>query len=186
MSVQIQRRLFTVETYHQMAAGGALREDERLELIEGEIIQMSPIKPRHAGHVKRLAGMLSARLGPRAILGVQDPVELSDSSEPQPDISVLQPRADTYADSHPKPADILLIIEVADTTASYDRDVKLPLYARAGIREAWLVSLQDGWIEVHSDPSEHGYKSIRRAFSGETVCPGVLPDVAIDVADVLR
>ncbi len=130
-TLQIQRRLFTVQEYEQMIRAGLFGEDDRLELIEGEVIAMSPISPGHAGRVNRLNKLFTRRVGERALISVQNPVRLVHS-EPQPDLALLRPRADDYAEGHPQPEDVLLIVEVADTSADYDRTVRVPLYGRAG------------------------------------------------------
>jgi Uma2 family endonuclease len=124
-----------------MAAAGILGADERLELIEGQIVQITPIGSPHASSVKRTTSLFYRLLGDCATISVQDPVRLSNLSEPEPDVAVLRPRADFYAGAHPTPADVLLLVEVVDTTLRYDRRVKLPLYARSGIPEVWLVIL---------------------------------------------
>jgi Uma2 family endonuclease len=186
MAVQLQRRLLTVDDYHLLIRAGSLGEDDRVELIEGEIIEMSPISPEHAGHVKRLNRLFSHRLGERALIGVQDPIALGGHTEPQPDLVLLRPRADDYADAHPGPGDVLLVVEVADTSVNYDRDVKMRLYAQAGIPEAWLVSLPDGWSEVYTEPSPVGYLSMRRALPGTSIAPQAFPDVALAVSELLH
>jgi len=186
MAVQLQRRLLTVDDYRLLIRAGSLGEDDRVELIEGEIAEMSPISPTHAGHVTRLTALLMRRLGERALVSVQNPVAMDELSEPQPDVAVLRLREDTYTDAHPGPQDVLLIVEVAETSVEYDRNVKVPLYARAGIPEAWLVSLPDRWIEVYREPSALGYKSIRRAMPGETMSPLAFPDVSLDVGEILK
>src|SRR3982751_4315477 len=129
MSVQIQKHYFNVDEFYLMARGGVFSEDARVELIEGEVIEMSPIGSRHAGCVDRLNALLN-RSGQNVIVRVQSPIRIDDFSEPEPDIALLKPRADFYSNSHPTPADVLLIIEVAETSVEYDRGVKLPLYAR--------------------------------------------------------
>lgn len=185
MAVQLQRRLFTVAEYHQMIQAGVFGEDDRLELVDGELVAMTPINPRHAGHVKRLASLFQERLGKRAIISVQDPVRLDDHSEPQPDIALLRPRSDYYTQSHPGPEDILLIVEVSDSSADYDRTVKIPAYARAGITEAWLVSLVDGQVEVYRDPVPQGYHFNLHAFRGEKVAPQAFPEVQLEVGEII-
>lgn len=135
MAVAAPRRLFTAEEYHTMLRAGILTADDRVELIEGEVLRMSPIGSRHAGGVNRLNDFFVRKLEGRAIVGVQAPVHLSDLSEPQPDLALLRPREDFYSHSHPTPGDVLLLIEVAETSADFDRAVKAPLYARAGVPE---------------------------------------------------
>lgn len=158
---------FSVDEYYRMAGAGLFRPDDRLELVEGEIIDMAPVGSRHAACVNRLNRLLGARLGERAIVSVQSPVRLSDLSEPQPDVAVLAPRDDFYARGHPGPADVLLVVEVADTTVGWDRGVKMPLYGRAGVAEAWLVDLAAGAVDVFGAPGPDGYGEVRRASGGE-------------------
>jgi Uma2 family endonuclease len=181
----VARRRFTTAEYHAMAEAGVLAEDERVELMRGEIVRMSPIGSQHAGCVRELNRQLSRGLGDRALIAVQDPIVLDDASEPEPDIAVLRFREDNYRSVHPKPADVLLIIEVADTSADYDRSVKLPLYAQAGIPEAWLVRLREACIEIHRSPAATGYQEMRTLHSGDTVSPLAFPDIELAVATIL-
>ena len=185
MAVQLLRRSFTVAEYHRMAEAGILREDDRVELIEGEIVQMTPIGSRHAACVMRLIQLLSRQLGQGVLVNVQNPIRLGEYSEPQPDVTLLRFRPDFYAQSHPGPTDVLLAVEVAETSAVYDRDVKLPLYARAGIPEVWLVDLSAEGMEVHRDPAAQGYRQVRRVGRGERVTPGALPELDLAVDDIL-
>lgn len=185
MTVQVLRRTFTVEEYHEMARAGILSEDDRVELLEGEIIEMAPIGPRHTACVKRLNRLLSRKVNDRALVSVQDPIHLSDCSELEPDLALLHPRPDFYIHAHPEPEDVLLVVEVAETSAEYDRERKIPAYGRAGIAEAWLVDLADEIIEVYSAPSPHGYREIRRLWRGDSLAPRALPDVELTVDDVL-
>ena len=176
---------FTVADYHRMAETGVLRPDARVELLDGLVIEMTPIGSRHAGCVKRLLRMLSRVAGDLATIGVQDPVTLDDASEPQPDVAVLRFRSDGYADRHPGCADVLLLIEVADSSKDRDRDIKIPLYARSGIPEVWLVDLEAGVVEIYRESGEEGYASPRKVFRGETLTPLLLESVALPVADIL-
>ena len=185
MPVQVARRLFTVHEYYKMAQAGILHEDDRVELIEGEIVEMAPIGSRHAACVNRLNSTLSQSLGERAIVGVQNPIRLSEHSEPQPDLALLRPHPDFYSDAHPGPEDVLLVIEVADTTEDYDRGVKMPLYARSGILEAWLVDLAGGIIEVYRGPTPEGYQEVQRVQRGEGISVQAFPDVALAADEVL-
>ena len=138
---KIERHLFTTRDYHQMLDAGILHEDDRVELIDGEIREMSPIDAAHAAAVKRIGRIVNKATGERFIIGIQDPVQLNDLTEPQPDISILRWHDDFYEQAHPNPGDILVLIEVANTSVAYDRDEKLPRYASSGIAEAWLVNL---------------------------------------------
>lgn len=179
-------RKFTVEEYHKLAEVGILSEDDRVELIEGEIVVNSPIGSQHAACVDRLNRLFSQRVGNKAIVRVQNPIRLSEHSEPQPDLALLKPRPDFYANEHPKPEDVLLIVEVAETSAEYDRQVKLPLYARHGIPEVWLVDLAQGRVEVHTNPQGERYTSIRTLTQGEeTLAPEALPDVKPTLKELL-
>ncbi|MCS7207332.1 MAG: Uma2 family endonuclease [Dehalococcoidia bacterium] len=179
------RRLFTVEEYHRMAETGILGEDDRVELLEGEIRTMAPIGIRHASTVLRLIRILSEKVGPHAFVNAQNPVRLGPYSEPQPDITLLVPRPDYYASAHPGPQDVLLLIEVADTSADYERQVKVPLYARAGVREVWLVDLAAGCVEVYREPAGQGYGRVERVGRGERLTPLALPGLEVPVEAIL-
>jgi Uma2 family endonuclease len=181
---QVTRRKFTVEEYHLLARAGVLKEDDRVELLEGEIVEMSPIGSRHAACVDRLNRVFS-RLGERTIVRVQSPLRLGDLAEPQPDLALLRPRSDFYATAHPGPEDVLLVVEVAETSSDYDRQIKIPLYARWGIPEAWLVDLDQDRVEVHRDPSPEGYRDVRAITRSEALAPVAFPDLDLRAQDVL-
>jgi len=185
MSVQLLKRLFTVEEYHKMVDAGILTPDDRVELISGEIVQMSPIGRRHAAGVNRLVRIFTRLLGERIILSAQNPIELNNTSEPQPDIALLLPRPDFYESGHPHSEDILLLVEVADTTAKSDREVKIPLYAENGIKEVWLVDMNEQYIEVYREPTSNGYKNIQKFRGGEMLFIQIFPDINITVDEVL-
>ncbi|MBT9166006.1 MAG: hypothetical protein DDT25_00670 [Chloroflexi bacterium] len=157
MSLQVLRRLFTVEEYHCMVRAGILGEDDRVELIEGEVEEMTPIGSKHVASVNQLNRLFSVNVGRRAIISVQNPIRLGERSEPQPDLASLRPCPDFYSPAHPGPEDILLVIEVAEASADYDRGIKVPLYARGGILEVWLVNLEGEATEVYQSPSPEGY-----------------------------
>lgn len=175
---------FSIEEYHQMGLAGVLDPDTRTELIEGEVLEMVPIGSRHAGCVKRLNQFFSTGVGDRAQVGVQDPMALWPLSEPQPDITVLVPRADFYAIGHPGPEDLLLVVEVADTTLPFDRNRKLPLYARHEVAEVWLVDIPGRAVEVYTDPGAGGYATVRRFAGDDTVAPAALPDLVLVVGSL--
>ena len=179
------RHRITVEEYERMIAANVWPEDERLELIEGELVRMSPINAPHAAAVKRLTELLRDRLGKRALVGVQDPIVLDDQSEPEPDISVLRRRADYYANAHPSPADVLLVVEVSDTTLEYDRDVKARLYARAGIPETWVVDLNGERVIVFREVDNGEYTRMESVRRGAEIAPTAFPDVTLHVDDIL-
>jgi Uma2 family endonuclease len=185
MSVQLLKRQFSVKEYNQMPEAGILEENERVELIRGEIVEMSPIGTRHAAYVRRLNTLFSERLRGRAIVDIQNPVELDDTSEPQPDVALLQPRADFYILGHPQPRDILLIIEVADTTVRYDREVKIPLYAEDEIVEVWLVDINGQLLQVYREPTPDGYQNVRELRRGASLSILAFPDVTIAVNEIL-
>jgi len=185
MAVQVLRRRFNVEEYYLMAKAGILSEDDRVELIDGEIVEMPPIGSPHAPTVMRLIQLLSQQVGSRALVNVQNPVRLGEHSEPQPDIALLRPRDDFYAAAHPGPQDVLLLIEIADTSIDYDREVKSPLYARAGIPEYWLVDLAGQRIEVYRDPAAGEYRQLRLVRRGERLAPEALPSLEMSSSDIL-
>ncbi len=180
---EVTRRRFTVHEYHRMGEAGILHEDDRVELIEGEIVEMAAIGTRHFSSVNGLTRMLVRSVGDAAIVSVQNPVRLDEHTEPQPDLAVIRTR--DYRRSLPGPEDVLLLIEVSDTTLPYDRGVKLPLYARAGIPEVWIVDLAGGLIERHSDPSGDGYHGLKQARRGEKFESVTLPELAFSVDAVL-
>jgi len=180
---EIVRRRFTVHDYHRMGEAGILHEDDRVELIEGEIVEMAAIGTRHFTCVNQLNRLLVRGVGDAAIVSVQNPVRLDEHTEPQPDLTVLRVR--DYRESLPMPEDVLLLIEVSDTTLAYDRGVKLPLYARAGIREVWIVDLVGEVIERHTDPSADGYRGFNKVRRGGKIESAVLPELAFHVETVL-
>lgn len=175
---------FTVEDYHELGRAGILGEDDRVELIEGEIIDMTPIGSRHAAHVKRLVALFGERLGGTALLSVQDPLHLSDGTEPQPDLMLLRPRTDFYADAHPTPADVLLLIEVADTSAAFDRTEKARLYAAQAIPEYWLVDTNLGEVRVHTDASGAGYLRVEPFGRDDAWTSTKPPAISVRGADI--
>lgn len=177
MTAQLLTHKFTTEQYHLMYEAGVFAEGERLELINGEITEMAPIGRKHAACVNRLVTLFTKKLGDRIIASVQNPIRLANNSEPQPDFAILKLRNDFYEDSLPTPTDILLIIEVADSTISYDREVKMPLYAAAGIPEMWLFDLNSKIIEGYSQPSTIGYKRMQRYEQNDTFSMLAFPDV---------
>lgn len=174
MSQLLAKRAFTVSEYHRMAEVGILKEDDRVELIEGEIIQMSPIGSRHAACVNRLNSILNQQSGEAFIVSVQNSLIVDDYSEPEPDVALLRPKADFYRDEHPHPSDVILLIEVADSTLEFDRGIKLPLYARNNVPAVMLVNLPAGLIELHSEPMASQCRTTRVFRSGELFSfPGI-------------
>lgn len=185
MSVQSVRRHFNIAEYYKMAAAGVFSEDDRVELIEGEIIEMNPIGSRHAACVGRLTKLLERLVGDRAIVWVQNPVQVNDYSEPLPDVALLRPRDDFYAQANPQPADVFLIIEVADSSVEYDREIKIPLYAQANIPEVWLVNLPKERIEIYTQPLAGEYREIRLVKRGESLAAKSIINLTIDTNSVL-
>ncbi len=183
MAVQVERaRRFTADEFERMVETGIFRSDERLELIRGEIVEMAPIGHRHSACVANLTKHLVTGIGDRALVWIQGPARLAVDSVPEPDLAVLRPHS--YFTGAPRPDDVLLVVEVAETSLRYDRTRKLRLYAAAGIAEYWVVSVGDGWIEVYRAPEGDGYRERRHAERGESVAPLAFQDVTVAVADV--
>lgn len=176
------RARLSVDQFHRMAEAGIFASDDRVELINGEMIEMAPIGSRHSSAVMRLRAQLGRLVGELALVSPQNPVMLPPDSEPQPDIALLKPRADWYSLALPGPADVLLVVEVADTTVDYDRDVKLALYAAHGIREAWIVDLRGRRLEVYRDPRDGHYRMKLERGPTDMVSPEALPAVALDLS----
>jgi Uma2 family endonuclease len=188
MTVRVEKHLFSIEEYYKMVDAGIFTEDDRVELIEGEVVEMSPIGSRHAACVKRLNALLSRLSGVRFIVSVQDPIRLSERSEPEPDLALLKRREDFYAERHPHPEDVLLLAEVADTSIEYDRSVKLPLYARSGIPEVWILDPDSGTVEVHAGPNPSlpgGYETVRRVGRDSELRSETVEGLTLRARDVL-
>lgn len=181
----VAKRLFDVNEYHQLAQAGILAEDDRVELINGEIVEMSPINSPHASCVSRLDDLLHEQVGRKAQMRVQNPIQLDDLSEPQPDLALVKPRKDHYAHAHPRPQDVLLVIEVADTSLEYDRLVKIPTYARAGIPEPWLVDLNREVIGAFDHPVNGACQSYREFHRSEMITSKTIPELTLAVDDIL-
>jgi Uma2 family endonuclease len=194
LGAEVKKRRFGVGEYHRMAEAGILGEDDRVELVHGEIVEMTPIGSRHHACVMRLNRMLveycaSSEAG-HYIVSVQGPLWLDESNEPQPDVAVLKGRADFYEEDLPGAADALLVIEVSDTTLAYDRNVKLPLYAGASVPEAWIVDLGRRRVELYANPAAGvsgslSYTSTKSFVEGEEVRSLVLPSLVLPVREIL-
>jgi len=185
MAVTMVRHRFSVDEYEQMIERGILTEDDRVELIRGEIIDKMSIGDEHAACVKRLNRLSSRMLGDRAVVSIQDPIRLADSA-PEPDVALAKPRDDFYASGKPRAADVLLVIEVADTSLDADREVKRPLYAENGIAEYWIVNLGEACIEVHRQPRPDGtYQEVRTLRRGQTLDVAALPGCTLAVDQVV-
>ncbi len=185
MALKLLKRRFTVEEYERMGQAGILSEDDRVELIDGEIIELPPISPRHAAIVSRLNHFLHPEVKPRALVSIRNPLNADPYSEPQPDLMLVKRRDDYYASAHPRGPDVLLLVEVADTTLEYDRVVKIPLYARAGIAEVWIIALPTDEIEVFRRPSAEGFRSVSKVRRGEVLSVEALPGVTLAVDQIL-
>ena len=189
-----RKRALTVHDYHRMGEAGILPADARMELIDGEIIDMVPIGSRHASLVSRLCRTLERKVGERALVWPQNPIRLGDLSEPEPDVSLLRPREDAYARAHPTADDVLLLIEVSDSTLVYDHRVKLPLYARHGIADVWIVDVDARRLDTFSE-LERGRYHAERTLSPERpdelaelreLRIGRLADIAVDLGELFR
>lgn len=180
----LPRRLFTRSEYYALAWVGILSPDERLELVEGQIFHKSPYSPRHATCVRRLASAFLRPADGKYTVGVVSPLVLDDLSETRPDLTLLLERGDFYSRSHPTPRDVRLLIEVADTTIELDRTLKIPLYAKNGIPEVWLVDLTRNTLEAHREPSGSAYQDVRQLRAGDRVSPQAFPELELDVGDL--
>ena len=182
---QVEVRRFTVEEFQRLISLGVLPEDERVELVEGTIVAMSPINVPHVLAVNQLTRLLGAQVGDRAILSIQNPVRLGQFTMPQPDVALWRRQPDGYRGRLPDPDDLLLVIEVADSSTEYDRGGKAALYAAAGVEEYWVVNLPAQVVEVYRQPREGSYRAIMRLTAGDNAVVGAFPDVVIPVEAVL-
>ena len=185
MAVELKRYRFTRADYHRMGQTGILRPDVRVELIDGEIIEMNPIGRPHRSCVDRLTDIFVPNVRTQAIVRIQSSIALGDYGEPEPDLTLLRRRADFYAESDEAPEDILLVVEVADSSETYDRRTKAPLYARNGLPELWIVELNHSRITRYLDPTPTGYATTRVYRRGESLSPLAFPDLSIAVNDIL-
>ena len=185
MQIEATKKLFTVDDYYRMAEAGILGPEDRVELIDGEIIEMSPIGTRHAGCVNAANAAFSAAFRRRVTVSVQNPLRLSNYTEPEPDLVLLKPRKDSYRGKRVEGEDVLLVLEAADTTLSYDRDVKLPLYAAASISEVWIEDLQHDLLLVYRDPQKNTYRTSLSLKRDKSVAVLAFPEVIFKVADLI-
>jgi Uma2 family endonuclease len=181
MPVEFLKRRFDVDDYHRMAEAGILTEDDRVELIDGEILAITPIGPRHNAAVNRANRALVTGVGDRAIVQVQGSVRLDRFNEPQPDLVLLRPQHDFYASRLPGPADILLIIEIAESSLQYDQEVKTRIYAEAGVPEYWLVNVDQGHVSCFTDARDGAYRNVVRDERDQSLAPASLPECLIPV-----
>jgi len=181
MAGTVIKRRFTVDEYQRMGAAGILSPEDRVELIDGEVVAMTPIGPRHNAGVSRATRALVLEAGDEAIVLPQGSVRLDLYNEPEPDLAVLRPQDDFYASRLAGPADILLVIEIADSSIGYDRDVKARIYAGAGIAEYWLADLKGDVLWRYSSPERGTYQSVEQCRRGQTIAPRQLPSCALPV-----
>jgi Uma2 family endonuclease len=186
MSVQTMRLRFTVDDYYRMINLGMIKDVEKAEIIEGELVKKMPIGKVHAATVKKLAELLRDELGKSVTYSIQHPIRVDEFNEPQPDVALLERRDDFYRGKQPFAEDVLMLIEVSDSTLDYDRNRKIPLYAKAGIPEVWLVNLQNSTGEIHFQPREFSYSVVQFLRSGETLKSNVLPNLTLNVDDILE
>ena len=183
MAVELTKRLLSTEAYHLMIEAGILTEDDKVELLNGEIIDMSPIGDLHSGTVNWLSNYLSQILAGKAVISTQNPVVLGDHSEPEPDIVVCRFEPDFYRKGKPTAKDVHLIIEVSDSTLAKDRELKLPIYAENGVPEYWIINLQDSQVEIHSQPEGKIYRKREIKIPGDRLSiPGFEYD--LDVGEI--
>ena len=187
MAVEVERarRLFTVDEYERMVEIGILTRQDHVELIHGEIVEMTPISQAHFAAVTALNALFVERLGRRAVVGPSGSLRASPHSMPEPDLMLLVPRADFYREAPIRPEDVLLVIEVADTSLRYDREVKVPLYASAGVREYWIVDIAGHRVEIYRGPAAARYLRVGHAGPGMPFAPEAFPDAVLTVADIL-
>ncbi|MFS0519013.1 Uma2 family endonuclease [Nostoc sp. UIC 10607] len=184
-----QAKRFTLDEYHRLGELGFFHEDDHIELINGEIIEMASKGTAHETCLRNLWKQLPKIVGDRATLQSQAPIILPPNSEPEPDFAIVQNRDDNYLSSHPKPTDVLLVMEVSDSSLAYDQDVKIPLYAKAGITDYWIFNLFDNYLECYSEPyqdnqGKYGYSNKRIVLSTQVINFPCFPDLSLDLARV--
>jgi Uma2 family endonuclease len=167
-----------------MAETGILTAADRVELIKGEIVTMSPVGPKHASIVNRLARLLNRQLADRAILSIQNPVHLDQYSAPEPDLALLQERADFYENAHPEPEDVLLVIEISSSSLAYDSAEKATIYAQAGITELWVVDLSGQLVRIYRQPTPEGYASVEEKSGSDILFIQAFPDIQLQTTDI--
>lgn len=180
------RHQFTVSDYHRMIESGIFKENDRVELLDGEIYQMSPFGPMHIKLTNRLTKILVQQVGDDAIVSVQNTVQLNDWSEPQPDIAIVHPRVDSYDGELIQANDVYLLIEIADSSLHYDREEKLPRYASAAIPEVWIIDVKQHMIEQYTQPLEHQYTLLHRWLKGQTLTATTFPQIQITIDELFR
>ncbi|KPJ88404.1 MAG: hypothetical protein AMJ53_16870 [Gammaproteobacteria bacterium SG8_11] len=182
----IKKHLLTVDEYHRMGETGILKQQDRVELIQGEIVDMAPIGSKHAGTVLYLSKALNKILDEKADVYGQSPIVLNNLNEPEPDIVLLKPRDDDYRNALPKSEDILLIIEVAESSLQYDREIKIPLYAKYGIPEVWLVDLENNQLTTYSSPKNDQYEKVKTITTYSQIAIQQIPGIKINLAKLFE
>ena len=185
MKAQVIRHRFTVDEYAKMAEAGVLGPERRVELIDGEIVEMAAMGVDHAGCITRANDLFSSRLQGRILVRIQCPILLDEFWAPEPDVVLARRQADFYASAHPTPPDVLLAIEVSDTTQEYDRETKIPRYGAAGIQESWIANLASGLLEVYRSPGKRGYRKVQKFGRTQVVHPLAFPDFEFKVSELL-
>ncbi len=185
MSQQLEHHRFSFDEYVAMIERGILEDDDRVELLAGEIVDKMGQGPRHGSILARLTRLFVTALGTRALLVPQGPIALPPDSMPEPDISLVREREDFYATRRPSASDVYLVVEISDSSLRMDRSVKLPLYAKAGIAEYWIVNLVDGAIEVYTKPTGDRYEQVRTVKPGEVLSPAAFPDVTVNAGEII-
>lgn len=180
-----QRVTFSVDDYHQLLATGILDKDDRIELINRELTIMPPIGPEHSSYTRSIATRLPRVLPENLMLQISDPITIAPNSEPQPDAAVVRARKDNYKKAHPGPADVLLVIEVADSSAPFDNEVKAKLYGKAGIPEYWAIEIKAECLRIFTAPSAKGYRKISENYRGDVIQCGTIPQLKLKVDDLL-
>src|SRR5262245_28125691 len=184
MKTEVTKKLFTVDEYYRMAEVGILTQDDRVELIDGEIVEMSPIGNRHHACVNRANTFFNEAFGRRAVVGNQSPLRLSKYTEPVPDVTVLKPVPDFYASRECRPDDVLFLVEVSDTTLKYDKNIKLPRYAAAGVVEVWIEDLTNNLLLVFRNPAGKAFQTSLVLHPGDSISPLAFPEVTLKVDDL--
>ena len=182
--VQLLRKKFTITEFEQMAETGIIKDEDRIELIEGELIEMGKIGKRHAACVDRLNDLFRDKFGKRVLVRSQNPIQLSDYSQPQPDLAILTRKSDYYETAHPTPDDIFLLVEVADTTIKFDQEIKIPLYAKHNILEVWLVNLNQEIVEVYYQSNINSYTTKKIFTKKQIISPISFPEIKINVSEI--
>lgn len=183
MTAILNRRLYSVDEYYKMAEVGILKSMDKLELINGEIILKNPSNPKHSSYVMRLDALFSNTFGRKIIVSVKHPLRIDQHSEPEPDIAILKYREDYYTETHPSSEDVILLIEVSDSSVNVDKTIKLPLYAKSGIQEFWIINLKSNQIEVYKNPKGDSYKT-KKIYKKEKSIKLEQLDALIDVSKI--